>query len=369
MKKFFLKRLLFIPLGIIAFILTKYAQLHPQWTENIYSLSIYPVLSSAVAFLPSLVRLSVIEWLAVAFLLLFLCYVIYYLHKIIKNNNKGMILYNFLAGIISAASILYFCFTALCGLNYHRYQFSHYTEYETAQYSTEELEQLCISLSHDLGRIRAQLGEYTDISRSKPGDFDSYATLSIQAIKKLSKQYPALNKPLYSTPKPVIMSKFMTQCGILGIFMPFTMESNINKDILLLELPSTMTHELAHQCGFMREDEANFIAYLACKQLEDPLMLYSGIFSAFYNSIHALNKIDPALSSEIIASLPKSVLSDWEQHKQFWAKQEGIISDISKEINNTYLKSNNQTDGIASYGKMVDLLLAEKRAEQLNNTR
>ncbi|WP_341408277.1 DUF3810 family protein [Acetobacterium bakii] len=31
------------------------------------------------------------------------------------------------------------------------------------------------------------------------------------------------------------------------------------------------------------------------------------------------------------------------------------------EINDAYLKANNQTDGVNSYGKMVNLLLAEQR--------
>ncbi|TYC84905.1 DUF3810 domain-containing protein [Acetobacterium wieringae] len=38
-------------------------------------------------------------------------------------------------------------------------------------------------------------------------------------------------------------------------------------------IPATMTHELAYQCGFMYEDEDNFIAYLACRQQDDPIIL------------------------------------------------------------------------------------------------
>ena len=58
----------------------------------------------------------------------------------------------------------------------------------------------------------------------------------------------------------------MSYANIGGMFFPFTMESNINVDNPFFVVPWTMAHELAHQCGFMREDEANFIAYLACKE-------------------------------------------------------------------------------------------------------
>ena len=43
--------------------------------------------------------------------------------------------------------------------------------------------------------------------------------------------------------------------------------------------------------------------------------------------------------------------------RDFWDKYEGKIDDISNEINNTYLKANGVSEGVKSYGKMVDLLL------------
>ena len=60
MKKFLFKRLLFILLGVVAYILTKYAQNHQDWAEQ-YSRSVYPFLSNIVGFLPSFVKFSVTE--------------------------------------------------------------------------------------------------------------------------------------------------------------------------------------------------------------------------------------------------------------------------------------------------------------------
>ncbi|MHC6144952.1 DUF3810 family protein, partial [Bacillus velezensis] len=42
-------------------------------------------------------------------------------------------------------------------------------------------------------------------------------------------------------------------------------------------------------------------------------------------------------------------------------KYEGVISSISRNVNDVYLKANNQTDGLNSYSDMVNLLLAEQR--------
>jgi hypothetical protein len=363
MKKFLLKRLLFLPLGLIAYIVTKYAQYNPDWTEQVYSRSMYPVLAAVVGFLPSLVGFSVAEWLAVLFLLFCLGYIVYYVRKIVVSKGaRGMAAYRGVAGAAAIFCMVYFAFTALCGLNYHRYTFTHYTGYYAEQSSVEELGQLCTSLAGDLGRVREQLGEDTDLFAAGPGDFDYYAQRSVLAMQMLAAQYPALDMPLYSTPKPVAASELMSHTRISGVFFPFTMESNINAKAPFFTLPSVMTHELAHQCGFMREDEAHFIAYLACKQPDEPLMLYSGLFLAFDYSIFALYSVDPELASEIMSGLPQAVRHDMAQLKQYWSRYEGRISRISNAVNDTYLKVNNQTDGVHGYGRMVDLLLAEQRA-------
>ena len=38
---------------------------------------------------------------------------------------------------------------------------------------------------------------------------------------------------------------------------------------------------------------------------------------------------------------------------------ETSVADIAEKVNDTYLKINDQTDGTQSYGRVVDLLLAE----------
>ena len=50
-----------------------------------------------------------------------------------------------------------------------------------------------------------------------------------------------------------------------------------------------------------------------------------------------------------------------------WARSRRTAADSPEPIafaaNDTYLKANDQADGMRSYGRMVDLLLAEQRAE------
>ena len=269
---------------------------------------------------------------------------------------------------------MYFLFTALCGLNYYRYTFTQHTGYDVeeadvdAAQRQEELVALTATLADELGQARAQLGDDADLFDAEPGQFEQYAQESVEAMRKLAEQYPVLDRPLYSPPKPVLASELMSYANIGGMFFPFTMESNINVDNPFFMVPWTMAHELAHQCGFMREDEANFIGYLACKDATDPLTRYSGYSLAYDYSIGALARVDRERAAGIADTLSEAVKADRRARSEYLKRFEGPVAEASNAANNAYLKANQQQDGTRSYGRMVDLLLAEAREEKPEET-
>lgn len=151
-------------------------------------------------------------------------------------------------------------------------------------------------------------------------------------------------------------------CGdITGMYFAFTVESNINTLPPFYTIPATMGHELAHQCGYMREDEANFIAYLACKQSGDALIRYSGYSLAYSYALSALAQTDEDAARAVSAQLSDEVRADRMESMGFWAEYEGPFRTFAQQANDAYLKANSQLDGTQSYGRMVDLLLAERR--------
>lgn len=368
-RKFLLKRMLFVPLGIVALAATSYARKYPDWAEHVYAQGVYPALSSVVGFLPSLVSFSVAEWVAALFLLFCPGYLVFCIRKLVVGKGaRLMVAYRSAMGVVAICCTVYFLFTALCGLNYYRYTFTEHTGYDVeeadvdAAQRQEELVALAATLADELGQARAQLGDDANLFDAEPGQFEQYAQESVEAMRKLAEQYPVLERPLYSPPKPVLASELMSYANIGGMFFPFTMESNINVDNPFFVVPWTMAHELAHQCGFMREDEANFIAYLACKESGDALMRYSGLLLACDNAMGALRKADPEAATQIAAGLAPSVQRDLAERAEHWAQYEGPVQEASNAANDAYLKANNQSDGMRSYGRMVDLLLAEQRA-------
>lgn len=98
------------------------------------------------------------------------------------------------------------------------------------------------------------------------------------ALNGLSDELPRL-KGYYPNAKPIMGSYFMYQAGVIGVYFPFSMEANYNTNVSDIYAPSVIAHELSHLKGYIYEDEANFIAYLACTKSGNDIIRYSGYLS------------------------------------------------------------------------------------------
>ena len=114
----------------------------------------------------------------------------------------------------------------------------------------------------------------------------------------------------------------------------------------------------------MREDEANFIGYLACLRSDEPYIRYSGLYCALSYSMNALYSVSPERYFAIRKHYHERLKADAAALSAYWQPYfHTPAAKLSDAVNDTYLKANNLTDGVHSYGRMVDLLLAEARAE------
>jgi len=243
------------------------------------------------------------------------------------------------------------------GLNYYRLPLSESMAIKIEGYSKEDLVRLSFYLIEKANSYREEIDEDSrgvmKLSQSKRKALnDAYS-----GYKNLSKEYQIF-KGSYGKPKIVITSKLMSYAGIAGIFFPFTIEANVNGDVPDPVFPSNVTHEMAHQRGFAREDEANFISYLSCIYSDSIEYKYSGTLLALIHSMNALYKVDMDSAISLASQYSPGVRRDLEFVNSYWKKYEGPVERTSTKINNAYLKANNQKDGIQSYGRMVDLLLA-----------
>jgi len=191
--------------------------------------------------------------------------------------------------------------------------------------------------------------------------FDNYNDMCRDLMigyERLYRSYPIFWQ-FPSRVKPVILSEPMSYTHITGIYTFFTGEANLNINFPDYTLPFTAAHELAHQRGFAREKEANFIAFLVCIRSENPYTRYSGYVNMVEYLSNALYSADKALWEEVYDSLDMRIRYEMQAYNAFYEKyKDNTAADISNAVNDTYLKVQGQTEGTKSYGLVVDLAVA-----------
>ena len=328
-----------------------------------YSTHIYKILVATVGrivgFLPfSLYELLIIFGIALLFFVL--SKTVYLIIK--KHGRKILTMY---ARVFALLLTVLALFTINCGVNYHRKPFSYYSGLEITKQSTDVLINLCKSLIADANA----LVPYID-TIEVPDDADGtvYGAIfslsntdtkseAVKAMNRLGEIYPVL-KGYYPKAKPVLFSKIMSYEFITGVYS-FTIEANYNNDVPDYVKADTICHELSHLRGFMREDEAGFIAYLACIHSDNVNFQYSGILNALsyvLNSVYS--NCGAAVYTELYRSMDGQLMRDYLYDSKYWDKFKTPVADVADAVNNAYLVANAQTDGVKSYGRMVDLLLA-----------
>lgn len=362
MRAFKYKRVFFLLMAPVAYGLSSLSSNNPYITEKIYSTGIYPIISGILGRITGLLPFSLAELLILLFAagtVIFLCYQIISIIKQRTGRKDRAI--RLMLNIFVFLSVWYGSFVLLCGFNYNRLSFTSYSGLYVRDSSTEELIAICGELAEKANTLRLQVeaDEYGIMRSSFQSQYEA-AKYAGNAFNSLGDEYTVLSG-YTPRPKPVVVSKFMSMLNITGIYIPFTFEANVNVDTIDYTIPSAMMHELAHYKGFMREDEANFISYLACLASGNADFEYSGVMLALIHSTNALYSSDRDTFYGIMDTLLDDVKADISADSAYWKQFEGPVAEVSTAVNNTYLRVNRQSDGVKSYGRMVDLLLADYR--------
>ena len=318
---------------------------------------VYPVLVGAIGRISGIFSFSVSE---TGFYLLILAVLVSSIRLIIqlirnKAASKNMAIFG--SRVLVVISVLFFLYVINCGINYSRVSFARSAGIEAGSYTKEELKKVCQVLTDDVKQYAKRVNRNQDGIAILDQDINKEA---ISAMHLLGESYPEM-KGYYPKAKGLLVSQFLSVQNLTGIYLPFTVEANYNKDMTDYNIPFTICHELSHLRGFMQEEEANFIAYLACMGSEDSMFRYSGSMLGWIYCTNVLQKVDSEAYQEIRAQLPEEVEMDLRANRKFWAKYDGKAAEVANMVNDTYLKANGQQDGVESYDRMVDLIVAVKK--------
>lgn len=331
---------------------------YPELVEAYYTNGVNQLTRQGLSLITSIAPFSIGEILVISLLIILIVLLILLIIKIKRGKFKIQLL-----NIVAYLSTIYILFMVLWGFNYDRLSFDKIVALKIQEASESQLYSLCEDLIKRANILRGEVNEDKAGVMTVTGGYKTVFKTAEKGYKTASVRIKELDGK-YGAPKPIFISGELCYTGITGIYIPFTGEANVNVNIPDLMLPVTAAHEMAHQRGFAREDEANYIAYLTCSMHPDFQFRYSGVMLALINSMNALADEDIGKYKELTKRYSDGVKRDIKNESVFWQKYSGKIEKVSSNINDSYLKTNGQKDGIKSYGKMVDLLLAEFKGKK-----
>lgn len=354
------KKYLLILLAPITWLLFYLGGHNPALVEKVYSRHLYGI-TQGLSTITGVFPFSVGECLIIAALAAGLVLLILFLKRLMGKQGRRQTLGTALANLLLVASLLYCAFILLWGLNYDRETFARNAGYTIEPAKDGELMALCQDLVRETNQARLKIKtDARGVMILRVGRAGLGGRLR-EGYQTISERLPVLGGS-YGLPKYVHFSTLLSYADISGVYFPYTGEANLNFDVPDAELPFSAAHEMAHQRGFAREDEANFIAYLVCKQSRDPDIVYSGLLNA---TVYAMNALEAQAAKDcrrVASGYSKGVLADLVAISRFWKQYRGKVQKAADRVSDLYLKTNAQADGINSYGRVVDLLLAEYRA-------
>lgn len=348
--------------GVIVYVIYSSCFTNPVFVEYYYSRGVYPVLSK-FSILTANLPFSAAEILLYSFLAFLILYLIFIAASFFRQKKLRM------QSALFRTVVLFVILSSMWGsfmlgwsINYARQPLSQSLGLDASPSSGHELYNLCNHLAQKANYLRSQT------EQDENGVFK--LTKSKEQINTEVKTVYRNNAPTFmnlggeTNVKGVFSANLLSIMNTLGIYIPFTYEPNINMQMPDLYFASSALHEYAHFKGFAREDEANFIAYYISKDMTDTDFSYSSTMLALCNALNQLADLDCDLYYTLYDSLSDPVKRDFSNEGTYWAAFEETKETV-ETMNNNYLISNKQTDGVQSYGRMVDLLIALNRSGDL----
>lgn len=308
----------------------------------------------ALAALNSHLPFSVAEALIGLAAATVIAYIIYIVISMLRGGGRLKRLYAAVINLLAAGLAVYAGFCMLWGVYYYGDDFMTRSALENENISVEQLE----AVTRYFAKCSNEYAE--QVPRDEDGNYiaDRAAILarSDEVYENIERELPCLAGPAVRA-KGVYFSRLMSYTDFTGFFFPFTAEANVNTDFPPALFASTVAHELAHQRGVAKEQEANFVAVLASLAYGDTEYCYSACLLAYTHLGNALYSADYEAWKSIYLSLSEDVRRDFAANREYWAQFETPVQKVSNTVYEGFLYSYDQDMGLKSYGACVDLLV------------
>ena len=332
----------------------KVFSLNEAWVETYYTYGFYPFFSKLLRILFGWIPFSIGD-LGYIGAFIFLVVKAWKLIRLLAKRKVQEYLSWILFGkYLKLVLWIYIVFNVFWGLNYNRLGIAHQLGLQVQPYNAADIYALSSALQQQLNFYAAQVDSVKRLS------LDHNKTLfkeSVEAYGKLSPQYPFLR---YEQPsiKPSLFSHIGQFFGFTGYYNPFTGEAQLKTSVPTFVKPFIVCHEMGHQLGYAKENEANMVAFLSGRVSNHTEFRYSAYWDVYTYAIRELRRYDTTGFKELRKTVHPQFKKDYQAYLDYLYENRNIVEPLMSEFYDSYLKMNNQPKGKATYNEVVAWLIA-----------
>jgi hypothetical protein len=348
------KTLLFL---LLAALMIRIFSWNEAWVERYYTYGVYPYISLVLRTLLGWIPFSIGDILYFFAGLFLLVSLIKLVRRIRKHKADKLFWVTFIQRGLKGVLWVYLLFNVLWGLNYDRQGIGAQLQLQVTHYETEDIRQLVTVLHERLNTAATQL---TVNQRKALSSNDTIHHLGIQSYQEAYTQYPFL---LYK--QPAIKSSLYTfvghYFGFTGYYNPFSGEAQLKTTVPRFLQPFIINHEIAHQLGYAKENEANLVAYLTGSHSSLPAVRYATYFETYLYAIRDLGRRDSTMAKSLHTTLHPQVQKDLVELMEYLLKSENAVEPYISKFYDQFLKLNRQPKGTRTYNEVVAWLIAYQK--------
>jgi hypothetical protein len=334
-------------LAIAVAVVLAIAPLPANVVERYYAGWFYPALQAALTSWSNETGIAIFDFI-VLFLIVSLVVVLWRaLSRAARQRSVAVMLRGVLT-LITVLAVVYLWFEAAWGLNYARTPLESSIGYDRSRVTASAvlaLAERCVTETNSAYAAGHGAG-FPDPYEIPP----SLVSAFHETEEKLGR--PRATVP--GRPKKSMLAPFFRASGTDGMHAPFMLETLLNPDLTPPERPAVLAHEWAHLAGYATEDEASFVGTLAALKA-DAGARYSAWLSLVFETASQLPRDE---QRRVLAALEAGPRKDQEAIAERLRSRVESVRRVSWQTYDRYLKSQGVQEGIRSYSRVVELLLA-----------
>lgn len=339
--------------ALLLIIVIKLFSLNHQRVEVLYTSTFYFYFSKLLRFLFGWIPFSLGDILYLLAGCWLLAKVIKNMMLLFKKRLKGKQLLHKVFRLMLVLAFIYVVFNIFWGLNYNRKGIAEQLQLDKPISNIEDIRVLQDVLLKKVNTSKESLIRQNFLYPTKKELFKR----AQKCYNEAERNFPFFEYKTLSV-KPSLYGWMGDYLGFTGYYNPFTGEAQVNTTVPKFLQPYIASHEMAHQLGYAKENEANFAGYLAAVNSTDTLFHYSTYLDLFMYANRQLFYFDSASSKQAYELLIPAVKQDIEEWRQFNEAHENFLEPAITWLYGNYLKLNEQPRGIRSYNQVVSMLIA-----------